>query len=491
MFVLILILIVLALILYGWSQYLLDKFHSVPPGPFPLPFLGNLLLVTKRPRRHEVFAELSERYGPISTIYVGQTRFIILNGASEIHEAIVAKGKATSNRPQEFSPVYEGLPTAVLLGSGEKWQNLRRFTLRALRDFGMGKSQNLERIHEEMGFFLETLELEYSNKPFYPGNLLQNSVSNIISSILFGKRFEYGDDVFVNLMVDLKAIMLRSLGGDRSQIMIHCAPILRNFIRNTRIEDMEHFIDGVGNILQKSIAEHRQDFNPYAVRDFADIFIQLEMTESGIDFEHFATLAMDLFIAGTETTATLLNWSLLFMCLHPLIQRKCQSEIDRVVDNNRLPHENDRSELVYIDAVLCEVMRIVSIVPLAVTHCNGDHKIQFGKFVIPKRSFIVYNVWNVHNDPTYWENPQEFNPDRFIGENGELLRHNSHFMPFGVGPRACLGENLAKTESFIYFTSLMHRFKFSLVPGQNVDIRQSLPGVTHSPPFYQLLFSGR
>ena len=483
--------VVIIIILYGWSQFLLDRFYNMPPGPFPLPFIGNIRMLSKFRTRCECLSSLTEEYGNISTFYTGQTRMIVLNGPKEVHEGIVSQGKITSHRPIDFTPGFKGVPTGVLLSSGEKWQSLRRFSLRVLRDFGMGKQKILDNIHEEVGFLLDEWDQTAVNRPFDAQRLLQNSVSNVVSILVFGKRFEYGDPVFHEFMELVNDLVTNTFGVRFSQKVISMAPVMRFFIRNSRKEDFQKFQREVGKLLKKAVEEHRQDFSSDFIRDFPDVYIQMEMTEDGIDIESFANLSVDLFAAGTETTATLLNWTLLYLCLNPAIQKRCHDEIDKVIDSNRLPDSKDRSRLVYIDAVLNEAMRVATIVPTALFHCNGNDVVKIGGYDIPERSILVYNVWRLHHDPQYWNDPNIFNPDRFIDEDGKLLTHSSHFMPFGVGPRICLGENLAKMEGFVFLVSLLQRFSFRLPEGCTVDMNKSVSGITHAPPPFKLITTRR
>ncbi|XP_072038457.1 cytochrome P450 2J6-like isoform X2 [Amphiura filiformis] len=157
-------------------------------------------------------------------------------------------------------------------------------------------------------------------------------------------------------------------------------------------------------------------------------------TNDRVNFIHENSLtstAIGLYLAGTETSATTIRWALLYMMTLPEIQAKVQQELDSVVGRSRMPKWADRLILPYTEAVLLEIQRIRTVVPLGVPHVAAkDNKI--GGYDVPKGSLIVSNLWAVHNDPDIWTEPDQFRPERFLDEDGKL-RHREEFIPFSAG----------------------------------------------------------
>ena len=479
----------LVFLIYATCLYITDRIYKLPPGPVPLPLFGNLLSLSSKNERRDfaLFDRLSNRYGPVMTFYMGQLRVIVLSGTKEIQEFLVAHNKTFSQRPLDIVPGYTNMPVGILFASGEQWHRNRRFSLKALRDFGMGKTAIVSNIQEEVRHFLEEVELKKA-QPFEPNRLLSNAISNVICTLVFGRRFSYGDKKFGEIWEMIDQMFKSSFFGRLLEFFI---PFSTRIFTPPLLTKMLALQQAVKSMLQKAIEDHRQDFSSDSIRDFPDLFIQNLNSDDPIDLDAFAVVMTDLFVAGTETTSTLLNWTLLYLSIHKDIQKKCQEEIDHVIGSDRLPDITDRPQLVYIDAVLNEVLRAATIAPLALFHTNYDQEVEVLNYDIPKYSLVMYNVWGVHHDPSYWKNPDEFDPDRWIDSDGKLLTHSTHFMPFGVGPRICPGELLAKAESFIFIVSILHRYDISLPAGATVSLDKGISGITHIPPECKLKFSNR
>ena len=127
-------------------------------------------------------------------------------------------------------------------------------------------------------------------------------------------------------------------------------------------------------------------------------------------------------------------------------------------------------------------------------HCNVPHyteqDVKVGDHIIPAKTTIFCNLYNVMNDPDYWKDPDTFNPDRFLDESGHF-HHDERVIPFSVGRRYCLGQPLAEKEVFLFLTGIVQRFDIELAPGQTmprIDIHASYPtGLLRTPPSYEII----
>ncbi|XP_072043211.1 cytochrome P450 2U1-like [Amphiura filiformis] len=140
----------------------------------------------------------------------------------------------------------------------------------------------------------------------------------------------------------------------------------------------------------------------------------------------------------------------------PKIQDRIHQELDAVVGRNRLPRLADEKDLPYTCATLLEAQRMGSVVAFGSPHVCGEDT-TLGPYAIPKGTVVVANLWAIHYDPDLWPNPDEFNPERFLDEDG-VLQKNEELIPFSTGLRMCPGEHLAKMELYIFFTHLLHQF---------------------------------
>ena len=128
------------------------------------------------------------------------------------------------------------------------------------------------------------------------------------------------------------------------------------------------------------------------------------------------------------------------------------------IGKDRLPSLDDKPDLHYTNAVLFESFRYTSFVFASVPH-YATSDVRLREYVIPKGAIVLISLYHVMHDPEYFKDPETFNPDRFLNENGEFV-NDERVIPFGIGKRFCLGQSLAEKEFFLFFTGLMQKFKF-------------------------------
>ena len=192
----------------------------------------------------------------------------------------------------------------------------------------------------------------------------------------------------------------------------------------------------------------------------------------------------DLVTAGSETVQTTLSWILVYLLHRPDVVKNMKEEIDWFVGKDRLPTMEDQTYLVYCQAAISEVMRIANVVPIAPNHATETDVTLHGHF-IPKGSSVVALLYASHMNPRYWDNPKEFNPDRFIDENGRLF-YPKAFIPFGKGQRNCLGDTMAQSEIFLVITSLIQNFEIRNPPNTPLPSKEGVAGVTLCPKDFKV-----
>ncbi|XP_035667221.1 cytochrome P450 2U1-like [Branchiostoma floridae] len=460
---------------------------NLPPGPWGWPVLGHIPTLGKSP--HLVLTAMRKKYGDVFSIRMGPKDVVVLCGYEAIHEALVRKGEDFSSRPSMYLfDKTTGMKSGIaFLPYGSLWKQQRKFTLRSLRDFGFGKRSLEGKILEEAEGLKEEI-LKTANTPFNVRPLLQNAVSNVICSIVFGARFDYSDPKFNYLMDRVN----QNFGEQDLAGVTNFFPLLRHIpaVRKAVDKVLKNAEEVIGS-LREDLIEHKNTFDPSNIRDFIDSYL-LEMSqedEAG-DRENFTEdqlnyVISDLFVAGSETTSTTLTWALLYMVLYPEVQQKVQEEIDSVVGPDTALSITQRSQLPYTEAVITEVMRIKPVAPMSLPHATSKNANLFG-YDIPEGTMIWPVLWSVFYDPVHYHEPEVFKPQRFLGENGQFVKDPT-FIPFSTGRRMCLGENLAKMELFLFFTHLLQHFTFKLPDGAAKPSTVGIVGIiTYSPVSFDL-----
>ncbi|XP_066452214.1 cytochrome P450 2K6-like [Eleutherodactylus coqui] len=449
--------------------------YNLPPGPRPLPIIGNLhILDLKKP--YQTLHQLSKKYGPVYTIKLGVEEVVVLCGYDAVKDALVNHADEFSGRPKVpmFHEITKG--HGVIFAHNDNWKVMRRFTLSTLRDFGMGKETIENKITEESDFLVQKFR-SYKGEPFDNHMTINAAVANIIISILLSHRFPYEDPTLVKLInivtesAKLFGDPMAVLYNTFPSVMRWCSTIKNKVAERTAV--MHEFI-------QETFTNQRKELDVNDQRNLIDSFLvkqQEEKPELYFSNENLKALVTDLFAAGMETTSTTLRWALLLMMKYQEIQRKVQSEIEKVIGSAE-PQVIHRKQMPYTDAVIHEIQRIGNIIPTNLPHATTQD-VNFREYLLPKGTHVIPLLTSVLYDKEHFAKADEFYPEHFLDSSGNFLRKEA-FMPFSAGKRSCAGESLAKMELFIFFTKLLQNFTFQAPPGATPDLTSS-GGFTSGP----------
>ncbi|XP_029814465.1 cytochrome P450 2C8-like [Manacus vitellinus] len=274
----------------------------------------------------------------------------------------------------------------IVFSNNEPWLQVRRFALTTLRNFGMGKRSIEERIQEESDYLLEEIN-KTKGTPFDPTFMLSCSVSNVICSIVFGKRYDYKDKKFLALMNNMNNIfeITNSHWGQLYQMFSK----IMDYLPGPHNKIFAEF-DALKAFVAEEVKLHQASLDPNSPQDFIDCFLskmqeEKDRPDSSFHLKNLITSTFDLFIAGTETTSTTIRYGLLLLLKYPKIQEKVQEEIDQVIGRSRKPCVADRTRMPYTDAVVHEIQRFISLIPLALPH-TVTKDTSFREYIIPKVS---------------------------------------------------------------------------------------------------------
>ncbi|XP_029475636.1 cytochrome P450 2C31-like isoform X2 [Rhinatrema bivittatum] len=408
---------------------------NLPPGPKPLPLLGNLLQL-RTADIQGCLLKLRDAYGPVYTLHLGPLPIVVLSGYRAVKEALVDQGEQFSGRGE--------LPIMSKTSKG-----------------------------------YELL--------FDPSFCLRRSVSNVICSVVFGCRYDYGDEKF-QMLLDLIQENLRRVDNFWVQ-MYNFFPVILDCFPGPHQELFKNYKKQM-QFVEEIMKSHEESLDLTSPRDFIDAFLIKIHQEKGnqtssFDAENLLVSSLDIFFAGTETTSTTLRYGLLLLLKYPEIEGRIHEEIEHVIGRNRVPCMEDRSKMPYTEAVIHEIQRFIDLLPLGVPHAVTEDTI-FRGYTIPKGTTVLPILHSVHYDPEQFEAPEMFDPAHFLGVNG-AFKKNDAFMPFSAGKRMCIGEGLARMELFLFLTSILQNF--TLKPSgarEEIDITPEYSGLSKLPRQYQL-----
>ncbi|NWI93277.1 CP2J2 protein, partial [Pitta sordida] len=453
---------------------------NFPPTPFRLPLVGHMFVMDFKNPLISV-EKLTKKYGDIFGMSMGSVWIVLVSGRRLVKEVLVNQGENFMERPDVPIDKEVFSKMGLISSSGHLWKAQRRFTLTTLRNFGLGKRGMEERIQEECRFLVDAFKDEQGN-PFDPQFTLTNAVSNVICSLIFGNRFDYNDEDFQKLLQLLNEIII--LHGAIMTQLYNAFPSIIKFLPGAHQTIFKNW-KLLKSFMEEQINKHKEDWIPSESRDYIDSYLQEIAKDKDSDTfqeEHLVSCALDLLFAGTETTSSTLRWALLFMAVHPDIQARVQAEIDAVIGRAWQPGLEDRNNMPYTNAAIHEVQRKANIVPFNVPRLTVKDTV-LDDFLIPKGTIMMTNLCSVMFDKNEWETPDTFNPGHFL-KDGKFWKRES-FLPFSIGKRACLGEVLARSELFLFFTSLLQTFTFQAPPDTTLTLKPMM-GTTMAPEPYKI-----
>uniref|UniRef100_H2YB90 Cytochrome P450 2U1 n=1 Tax=Ciona savignyi TaxID=51511 RepID=H2YB90_CIOSA len=460
---------------------------NMPPGPRGIPFLGVVPFVEKQSER--TFFKWKKDYGSVLSVRMGREDWVVLNDYESIYQALVKQGSSFSGRPSVsiLDEITNGHGLAFL-DYCEKWKSQRKFGLMTLRGFGVGKKGMEERILEEVDFLCNKIRAK-NGKPFDIQIILMNAVANVIWNVVIGHRCEYEDGDFKRL-IDILRKWFSSDGSVYIEMLMYVPHLKYVPPFYTKHKELKDDISEMLVIFKRIIEDHENTYDENNSRDFIDAFIlEMKRSQSSSDFTHLQLMQYlrDLFEAGSETTTSTTRWALLCMLHYPETQDKLREEIMNVIGSSARPSMSHKTDMPYMCAFIQEVFRFRTLVPLNVPHKTTE-KVNIKGYTIPKGTAVFTNLWAVHNDPDVWDEPNKFKPERHLDDKGNFV-HSNHVIPFSVGPRHCLGEQLARMEVFIFLVSLVQKFEFLPDPDAKdlPDIENGSHGTVFVPLPYKLL----
>ncbi|XP_044161293.1 cytochrome P450 2B11-like [Bufo gargarizans] len=480
----VLLIVLLCLVWTIWLKGKPQDHPHLPPGPRPFPVVGNILQVNPRELLHSL-EKLREKHGPIFTVYLGSKPIVMLCGYDVVKEALIDNKDVFSGRGRMPLSEFVVKGYGITNSNGERWKEMRRFALATLRNFGMGKRSIEERIQEEAQFLVENVS-KTEGKLFDPTFILSSAVSNIICSIVFGKRFSYTDEHFLSLLKNINGA-LQFMTSAWGLIFYYLQGALR-YIPGPHKKGIKHLIN-LKTFIQDSIDESVNTLNPNSPRHFIDSFLvkmQEDKQNPASEFhnDNLIGSTMNLFFAGTETTSTTLRYGFLALLKYPHIQAKIQDEIDHVIGDHH-PSAEDRTKMPYTEAVICEIQRFSDIVPTGVPRSTIED-VTFRGYTIPKGTDVMPLLTTVLKDPEQFPQPELFSPNRFLDGNGAVKKHAA-LLPFSAGRRMCPGESLARMELFLFLTTLLQKFTLTtVVPTDDIDLSPEFSSTGHLPRYYKM-----
>ncbi|XP_056588368.1 steroid 17-alpha-hydroxylase/17,20 lyase isoform X1 [Triplophysa dalaica] len=461
---------------------------SVPCLPC-LPVVGSLLHLRSSLPPHMLFTQLAGRYGSLFGLYMGPHYTLVVSEVSLVREVLLQRGREFAGRPKMVTTdlLTQGGKDIAFANYSPLWKNHRRLVQSSFTLFGEGSSKLQTIVADAADSLCEELQA-CRGQCLDLSPVLMRAVTNVVCRLVFNSSYQPNDPELLKVLDYNDGIVQTIIRGG----LVDIFPWLKIF-PNKDLSKLKQCVCVRDRLLHKKLLEHKVTLTPGEPRDLLDALLIGQMKGSGGDDEitddHVLMTAAEAFGAGVETTSTTLLWAIAFLLHYPQVQERVQAELDEVLGRDRPPALSDRSSMPFLESVICEVMRIRPVSPILIPHVAMQDT-SLGGHSVPKGTRVLVNMWAIHHDPKHWEEADTFRPERFLDSSGKRVTPAS-FLPFGAGPRVCVGESLARMELFLFVSRLLQKFNFSVPSGHSLPDLQGRYGVVLQPQHYTVRVTPR
>ncbi|CAL4889573.1 unnamed protein product [Urochloa decumbens] len=456
-----------------------DKVLRLPPGPWRLPVIGSLHHLLRNPLPHRAMADIARRLGDAPLIYLklGEVPVVVASSPDAAREIMKTHDVTFATRP--WTPTIKVLVVdgegLVFARYGALWRQLRKISIlellsaRRVASFCGVREEEVGRL--VAGVAAAAVAGDCEAATVNVSERIAVLITDTAVRSMIGDRFERREEFLENLAEGIKITsgfhlddlfpssrLARLVGGnERRAVENH----RRNFeLMEYAIKQHEQRRAAMAAAADSAVAEEE---------DLVDVLLRIQR-EGGLEVPltmgMIKAVILDLFGAGSETSANTLQWAMSELVRNPKVMQKAQAEIREKLQGKPMLTEDDLVNLKYIKLIIKETLRLHPVVPLLLPReCRESCKVM--GYNVPKGTTVFVNVWAINRDPKYWDDATAFKPERFKAGTVDFKGTNFEYTPFGAGRRMCPGMAFAQASMELVLASLLYHFDWEL-PGDMV-----------------------
>ncbi|XP_014504498.1 cytochrome P450 71D7-like [Vigna radiata var. radiata] len=465
------------------------KTLKLPPGPWKLPIIGSLHHLVGSQSYHR-FRELAQKHGPLMHLQLGEVSTVVVSSPELAKDVLKTYDAIFAQRPHHIGAdiVCYG-STDIVTSNGGYWKQLRRICSQELLSNTRVRSFRSIREEEVLNLvrYIETNTGSCVN--------LSEKVSCLTSAVTaraaFGEKCKDQEE-FISLVKKLVKIA-------ESLVILHLFPSHKwlHVIggQKPKLEELHRKYDEIiGNIIRET------EKNIGDVEGNSLLSVLLNVRNQGsleypLTIDNIKAVMLNIFGGGTDTSTATIEWAMSEMLKNPKVMAKAQEEVRGVFGSKGYSNEESLEELKYLKAVIKETMRLHPPFPLLhPRECRETCEVK--GYMIPAGTQVMVNAWAIGRDPDYWNDPEKFNPERFIDSPIDYKGSHHEFIPFGAGRRICPGISFGVITIELCLAQLLYYFNWKLPIGdkENLEMAEALGAfsrrktdlvlvpVSHNPP---------
>ncbi|XP_042008767.1 cytochrome P450 736A117-like [Salvia splendens] len=450
--------------------------RKLPPSPLKLPIIGNLhQLGSSLP--HRSLHSLAKKHGPLMLLHFGSIPVLIVSSAEFAREIMVTHDTTFANRPRfkAMMKLTYGCRDVLLSPYGEYWRRLRSIVV--LQLLSNTRVQSYSAIREEEASIIVNKIRESSGiSPVDLSAMFEGFSNDVIGRSAFGRKLSDSENgkKFLDAMADLVELLGMINIGD---FITWLGWVGRVNGVDKRLEETAEKID---QVIESVIKEwlHEKGVKEQSGQHFLEILLDISKDVS-IDRDSLKAIILDVFVGGTDTISTAMEWTMSELLRHPTVMKKLQQEVRGILKQKQEITNDDLQKMHYLKTVIKEAMRLHPPLPLLVPRL-ASKDVQVKGFDISAGTLVMINTWAIGRDLVSWDEPETFKPERFLNSSIDFKGLDFELIPFGGGRRGCPGIALASAGMELLLADLVWKFNWKLANGvepKDLDMRES-PGMT-------------
>ncbi|EOA23840.1 hypothetical protein CARUB_v10017056mg [Capsella rubella] len=459
-----------ALLTFIFMKKIKDSKQNLPPSPPKLPIIGNLHQL--RGKLHRSLHDLSKKYGPVMLLRLGFLDLVVISSSEAAEEALKVNDLDCCTRPKTnaSSNFWRDGHDIAFVPYGDVWRELRKVSVVKFFSAKMVRSFRYIR-EEESDLMVKKLKESAQKKSTVE---LNHTIFHLVGSIIFrstfGQRLEENRHVNEEKIEELMLHVQQVSSLSNSDLFPAGVGWFIDFLSGRHKKLQEVFVE-VDTLLNHIIDDHLKNpieettpDRPDIVDSLLDMINEQEQDESfKLTIDYIKGIIQDIYLAGVDTSAITMIWAMAELIKNPRVMKKVQDEIRTCIgikQNERIKEE-DVDKLPYLKLVIKETLRLHPPTPLLLPReTMANIKIQ--DYDIPRKTVLLVNAWSIGRNPDLWQNPEEFNPDRFIDSPIDYKGNNFELLPFGSGRRICPAIAFAITTIELGLFNLLYFFDWRL-----------------------------
>ncbi|OVA20568.1 Cytochrome P450 [Macleaya cordata] len=445
------------------------KSNNPPPSPPKIPIIGNLHQLGTL--AHQSFRDMSHKYGPLMLLHMGQFPTLIVSSPEMATEIMKNQDPDFANRPftTAAKAFLHGRLDIGFAPYGEYWRQVRKICVHELLSIQRVQSFRFVR-EEEVGALIKKISSSCSRGDVINlSEILPTISNNIVSRCTFGGKYEGSHE---NRFGQLSRQAMKLMGAFCFADFFPSLGWLDFFTGLTgklkrTSQELDSFFDKVidEHLLPKSKNHSQQEDK----EDLIDILLLAQKDNSNLSRDSIKALIMDMFVGGSDTTATTMEWAMAELIKNPKLMKKAQDEVRRVIGKKSKIEEDDINQMDYLRCIIKETLRLHSPLPTLVPRQSFNKSTKVQGYDIPPNTRVFINAWAIHRDSKLWDNAEEFRPERFINNPIDFRGQEFHYIPFGSGRRVCPAISFGLASLEFVLANLLYWFDWELPSGENRD----------------------